>query len=297
MEYFFQDTVSLKNFYCNPFRNDKNPSCKFFYSRKGTLVFNDYALNKQYDCFQMAEEKMGTKLTSSEIYDILVNVSSKELPKPKIQYYCEEDTQEKTEITVKIMPFEEADLEYWAQFNIFLPTLRKYNVRKVERAWINGELRYINLSKDPCYRYLEEDRIKLYRPFSKKYKFRNNYTKDLEGTSLLPPVGDKVIITKALKDVMLFYSIKIPAVCPRSESSIITEESMNDLFERFTEVFLWFDQDQVGEYRSNILYEKYKEQGLILLKHSSALGKDTSDIVKNHGINKLIEICKQSKIL
>lgn len=297
MEYFFQDTVNLKNFYLNPYREDKSPSCKFFYTRKGVLVFNDYALNKQYDCFQIAEERVGEKITSTEIYNLLANKNRKDLPKPKIKYFCEENAQEKTEIDVKIMPFNEADLTYWAQFNIFLPTLKKYNIRKVERAWINKKLIYIDLDKDPCYRYVEDDRFKLYRPLSKKYKFRNNYVKDLEGTSVLPETGNKIVITKALKDVMLFDSIGVRAVCPRSESSLISAESMNNLFERFKEVFLWFDQDEVGIYRANILYDKYKEQGLILLNHGAHLGKDTSDIVKNNGINKLIEICKQSKIL
>jgi hypothetical protein len=297
MEFYFQEPVRLGKFYCNPFRDDKTPGCRFFYTRQGFLVFNDFSINKQYHCFQVAALRVGRPITASEIHNEMSGVPPKSLPKPKIRYFNEEEKQSTTTITVKIMPYRQEDLEYWAQYNISLSTLKKFNVRKVEKAWINGTLKYIDLLSDPCYRYSEKDRIKLYRPNSKKNKFRNNYTEELEGMDYLPEKGDKVIITKAMKDVMTFDSIGIPAVCPRSETSLLSETIMDNLFSRFTEVFIWFDSDPTGVERSIILYEKYKEQGLIRLSHSEFLAKDTSDIVKLYGIDKLIELCKQCEIL
>jgi hypothetical protein len=297
MEFYFEQPVRLGKFYCNPFREDKTPGCRFFYTRQGFLVFNDFSINKQYNCFQVAALRTGKSITANEINSQMGGVPTKSLPKPTIRFFNEEEKQSNTTISVKIMPYTQADLEYWAQFNIGLSTLKKFNVRKVEKAWINGVLKYIDLKSDPCYRYQEGDRIKLYRPNSRKNKFRNNYTEELEGIKHIPEKGSKLIITKALKDVMTFDSIGLLAVCPRSETSLISEEVMDDLLSRFDEVFIWFDSDPTGVERSIILYEKYKEQGLIRLTHSEFLAKDTSDIVKLYGVDKLIELCKQCEIL
>jgi hypothetical protein len=298
MEYFFQDIVRLGRFYVNPFRDDKTPGCRFFYNREGVLVFNDFSNNKQYDFFHIASLRRSQTMTVYDIYNELSGINFKLLPKPTIKFRDDEDRQINTTIKVEIMPYEKSDFDYWAQYNIDLSILKRFNVRRVNKFWINEVLKYIDLRNDPCYRYVEEDRFKLYRPFGgKKYKFRNNYISELEGMTCLPSEGDKLIITKSMKDIMMFYSMGLPAVCPPSETALISETTMKELTSRFKEVFIWFDQDQTGLERSEILYERYKELGVVRLNHNPKLGKDTSDIMKNQGKDKFIEICKQCEIL
>jgi len=297
MEYYFGAYIRLKKPYTNPFRDDKTPGCGFFYTSAGALVFHDFKLGAYYDCLQVAGLRLGRTVTPIEVYEQMTNIPKTELPRPQIKFYSEDLEARLTTIKVEIVPFEKTDLDYWNQFNIGIDILKKYNVRKVNKAWINGELRYINTRKDPCYRYTEYDKIKLYRPLNKRYKFRTNYSHPIEGLEHIPETGEILVITKSLKDVMMFASIGIPAVSPRSETSLIHQEDMDKLFARFKNVFLWFDSDVVGVEKSLIMYEKYKNQGLIRLMHDVMLGKDTSDIVKNHGIEKLIDLCKQSEIL
>lgn len=50
---------------------------------------------------------------------------------------------------------------------------------------------------------------------------------------MLPESGDILIITKALKDVMVLYEYGIPAIAPCSENLFITEAQYNHLKERF----------------------------------------------------------------
>lgn len=297
MEYFFGEPIRLKRYYVNPFRDDGTPGCTFFYSKKGVLVFNDFGLGKQFDCFQVASLRMNKELTFGEIRVILNGAPLSAIPKPKIKFNPQSETE--TTIKVQLVPFSELDLEFWAMFNVSESILRKFNVRRVERAWINGVLTYLSTPQDPCFRYLEGDKIKLYRPRNKRKKFRNNYGAEIpfEGTAHLPAEGDKLIITKSMKDIMVFDSIGLPAICPRSETSLIEEDVMIELFARFKEVFVWFDADTTGETQSLSMYERFKERGLIRITHSIKLGKDTSDIVRYQGINKLIELCKQSGIL
>lgn len=294
MEFYFGEPVKLRQRYLNPFRDDSYPKCYFFYTRMGALVFNDFSLSKQFDCFQIANLRVGYAIGPQAIYEQMANLNPIDLPVPTISYN-KEDAESETTIKVEVMPYTEQDLKFWAQFNITLNILKKFNVRRVQRAWISGSLKYINVDRDPCYRYIEGDRIKLYRPFNKKMKFRNNYTQELEGSSVLPEKGNKLIITKSTKDVMVFSSIGLNAVSPRTEASILSEETMENLFNRFKKVYVWYDADPTGENMSEKMKDKYKS--LIRISHNPLLGKDTSDIVKEHGIQKLIELCKQYEIL
>ena len=294
MEYYFGEPIQLRHAYLNPFREDNTPKCYFFYTRVGVLVFNDFSLGKQFDCFQIANLRAGKSLSSHHMYQQMSNLQPLELPTPTIQYNKEENEQE-TVIKVEVRPYTQKDLEFWGQFNIDLKTLKKYNVRRVKKVWIYETLTYMDSDRDPCYRYIEGEKIKLYRPFNKDKKFRNNYTQELEGAFVLPAKGNKLIITKSTKDVMVFSTIGLNAVSPRSESSLLSEETMEDLFSRFKQVFIWYDADATGEEKSQKMVSKYPQ--LVRITHNAQLGKDTSDIVKTHGITKLIELCKQYEIL
>lgn len=297
MEYYFGSYIRLNKSYQNPFRKDKFPSCRFYYTDQRVLLFNDFALGKQFSCFQIASLSRGRPMSFGDIYRDMKNIPYTEIPKPKVSFFNEKKTREETTIKVELIPFEQSDLDYWNQYNISEKVLKKFNIRKVGKAWTNGRLSYINLEQDPCYRYMEGDRIKLYRPKSKKYKFRNNYTIDIEGLDHLPERGELLVITKAMKDIMVLSTLGIPAVCPRSETKLLEPEIMNPLFERFTNIVVWYDADGVGEERSNLMFEKYKEQGLERIEHNPKLGKDISDIVKEHGILKLKDLCRQSGML
>lgn len=299
MEYYFGSPIVLKKKYKNPFREDKSPTCTFYYSPTGKLWFNDFGLGKQFDCIDMANLRCNRVLSFSEIYHHMSNLGldapfSKVFDSPEKQNVLEYND---TSIKVELQAFTEKDLAFWKQFNITVDVLKKFNVRRVNRAWINGSLRYISVEKDPCYRYLENDRIKLYRPYSKEFKFRNNYVVRLEGLAHLPQTGDTLVITKSMKDIMTLYSIGITAICPKSETSTIYKEDIEGLLTKFKKVYVWYDADSVGNTTSENVYELYKDKGLLRITHDIELGKDPSDIVKNNGVNKLIQLCKQCEII
>lgn len=299
MEYYFGSPIVLKKKYKNPFREDKIPTCTFYYSQAGKLMFHDFGLGKKFDCIDMANLRCGRVLSFSEIHHQMTNLKlnapfSKIFDAPEKQSTLDYND---TSIKVQLQAFTEKDLAFWRQFNITPDILKKFNVRRVHRAWINGTLRYINVDKDPCYRYLEKDRIKLYRPFSRDSKFRNNYTVRVEGLSHIPDKGNTLVITKSMKDIMTLASIGITAVCPKSETSTVYKEDIDNLLERFSKVYIWFDADNVGEKTSQAMYELFKDKGLLRITHNLELGKDPSDVVKNQGIDKLIELCKQCEII
>jgi hypothetical protein len=296
MEFYFGEAIKLKQKYKNPFRNDKFATCPFFYKKNGQLVFMDFSVGKPLTCIDMAELRHGRPVGYQEIYYEMSNLKLIDVPRPTIQFN-KEDVLNETVIKVEVMPYDQRDLEYWAQFNISLSTLKHFNVRRVRRAWINGQLRYINLDRDRCYRYVEGDRFKLYRPHNKKMKFRNNYVHEYEGLNQLPLTGNLLVITKSMKDIMTLHSIGITAVCPHSESAILSPESIEEFVYRFQKVCIWYDADPTGQAKSLEMHALYKHQGVERLSHDAVLGKDVSDIVKEHGIEKLKEVCKQLEIV
>jgi DNA primase len=93
---------------------------------------------------------------------------------------------------------------------------------------------------------------------------------------------------------MTLHSIGVNAVAVRSETTPISENAYELLKARFDTMYVWFDADRAGEEGAKKISETY---GIPVLYHHGSLGKDISDIYKNHGREKLIEICQQFTIL
>ncbi len=302
MEFYFGDKIDLRKKYKNPFRNDSKPGCHFKWSQTGNLYFYDYATEKVfYTALDIA-----MLATAYGYPDILYKIESdfqiKHLDysnRKKLILEAKEQIVPEVKpaiIKVKVTKFTESDVIYWAQFGITPSILRFFDVRRVDKAWINDELWYIDNEYDPCYRYKEKDRFKLYRPLSKtKTKWRSTYFGGiLEGYTQLPHKGTQLIITKGLKDVMMFHALGINAVAVRSENTPMSKNAFDLLKNRFDRLFLWFDADEAGIIGCKKMQDMYN---IPCVYHDPVWGKDPSDIYKKHGKEKLLELCKQLEIL
>jgi len=299
MAFYFHDIIVMGKKYVNPFRDDSNPGCYFKWSKVGNIYFIDHATQKVYynpiDVACMA--------TGYDYPDILYkieadfNIKNLDLENKK-QLALETAAFQKPELkpaTIKVSTskFNKKDYDYWAQFGVTPNILSFYNVKKVSKVWIAEQLWYIHNDIDPCYRYTEKEKFKIYRPFAdKKYKFRTNYFGGLlEGYTQLPHRGSLLIITKGLKDVMTLHAMGYNAVAVRSENTPVSENAFKLLSNRFDNLFIWFDADEAGLIGAYKLSQMYN---LPVIYHDKELGKDPSEIYKNHGKDKLIEIIKQN---
>jgi DNA primase len=93
---------------------------------------------------------------------------------------------------------------------------------------------------------------------------------------------------------MTLHSIGVNAVAVRSETTPISENAYELLRARFDSIYVWFDADRAGIEGAQKISEMYD---IPVLYHHASLGKDISDIYKEHGKEKLIEICQQFTIL
>jgi hypothetical protein len=302
MAFYFSDEIRLGKKYVNPFRKDTNASCTFRWSQSGNLYFVDYATEKVY----YTPIDVACMRTGYEYPDILykiesdfqltsLNLEDKERLKMETKLSVVPEVKP-ANIKVKLTKFNKKDLEYWGNFGISESMLKFYDIRKVEKAWIGDDIWYLNNEFDPCYRYKEKEKFKIYRPFAdKRNKFRSSYFGGiLEGYTQLPHKGETLVITKGLKDVMTLSSLGINAVAVRSENTPLSENAYEILQSRFNKLYLWFDADEAGKIGCTKMMDKY---GIPCLFHEEKWGKDPSDIYKNYGKEKLIEICKQLEIL
>lgn len=299
MEKYFMIPINFSSKYSNPFRDDRKPGCYFSYSTSGTLYFIDYASEKiSYDCFDIAELRTGIpfKELISYIYDDL-EVANREIQvAPKIQ-----TERELCDIRVQLCSFDEADLEWWNQYQIKKRHLEFFNIRKCCGVWINNEL-WTKGELDPVYRYRQKDQIKIYRPLAKKEdKFRNNYFGGLvDGWMQLPVKGDVCFIQKAMKETVSMYTQGFTAIGVRSETTMISKNTYELLKNRFKFIIPYMDNDQAGLK----MLEKYeKEYGLRGFCNPEGYPKDFGDWIKEDkvGINKYVEsqitsICSQTNI-
>ena len=295
--YYMNIDVNFKKKYINPFRKDSHPNCFFKVSKGGNLYFVDYGFPEQpylsaVDVVMMRYGCNYKRALSHIKTDLMCNfaANSKQIIQ-KTVITKEAFNTSSTEIKISLTKFKQSDIDYWESFGVTKETLKRYNVRKVDKVWINDRLWYLYSDLDPCYRYKEKNRFKLYRPLgTKKNKFRSNlYGGILEGYTQLPDLGNTLIITKSSKDVMTLASLGFNAVAVRSESTPLSENAYNLLKERFKKIFLWFDPDNAGVAGASKMSEKYN---LPMFTHDISFGKDASDIYKNKGKTFLVKLIK-----
>jgi hypothetical protein len=303
MEYYLNLSIVLGKRYINPFRDDSNPGCFFKWTRQGNLYFVDYATEKvYYNSIDIAMLITGYKYPDilykieSDFNLSSLNLSDKERLKAETKNTVIPEVNPAV-IKVKLTKFTAQDIQYWNQFGINTSILKFYNIRRIEKAWINNELWYVNNEDDPCYRYKEKDKFKLYRPLTRKkqLKFRTNFFGGiLEGYTQLPHKGQLLIITKGLKDVMTLHALGYNAVAVRSENTPMSDNAYELLKSRFEKLVLWFDPDEAGVGGAKKMSEKFN---IPFFAYNGEFGKDPSDIYRDHGPEKVLELCKQLKTI
>lgn len=284
MEYYFGQPVALNKFYCNPFRKDNNPGCSFHYTKSGKLIFKDFAV-KSMDCLDVASQRTGVSGVEliTQIQKDFSRFQSLNISYPQMTLDPIVRELNETAIQCKFEPMGDKDFVYWLSYGVSKKSLEKYQVQKVIRARINGRDWYLKNNIDVCYQYINEGKVKLYRPFAPKLKkFRNNYNETiLPGYEYLPENGASLFLTKAEKDMMTLDSLGKNAICMKSETSWdLPLDKVDSLKERFQRIYVWLDADTTGQESTEKLTKKYS---FIPLYHDRKYGKDLSDIYKNHG--------------
>jgi hypothetical protein len=292
----------------SPLRDEKNASFALFASNN-EILFKDFVLGGG-DCIRFVQLLFGESffnamsrividfnLTDKFIYrDIDTNYTP---PKEGINRAEVMEKAGKALIQIRRRKWNLNDMRFWTPFGITLPTLKTFNVVPLEFLFINDK---IIRCDNRTYAFIEyKDGIetyKIYQPSKDDFKWINNHDESVwQGWAQLPEKGDKLIITKSLKDVMTIYSTTgIPAVSLQAESVQPKDHIIEELKERFNTIWLWYDNDFDSEtnwgreFGNKIASEYDLLQTEIPDEYRI---KDPSDFCKKHGTDATTKLIKK----
>lgn len=302
----------------SPFRKDNNPSFGFF---QGTseVCWKDLSTGESGDCFDFVKRLF----PNFTYFDALSKIASDlNLPTNKEFFYRDMShikTQIKelsnderailiakanTNLQVKFRDWVEEDANFWQSRGVNYQTLQFYRVHPISHIFINSNI--ITADKY-AYAFIENKdntiTYKIYQPFNNKgLKWLNSHDNSIwQGWEQLPQRNDQLFITKSLKDVMALGNImRIPAVSMQSENILPKPHIIEELEQRFDEIYILYDNDydkevNVGQLMGKRVKELFKNrfsyQVEIPTKYQA---KDFSDLVLKYGYLKAKEILTEN---
>lgn len=281
--------------------SDNNPSCYIFY-KNGRLVYKDHGTGESHDCFSYVMAKH--LISFSEALKIIASdfnisptkhylkdkvISQPNFEKVSLKAY------NKPKIRIIKQGYTLADKQYWGQYFIDLSLLIDYEVYSLKQVIIDkdGEVYTIDYKADnPIYGYVfnydDMEYYKIYRPYNKsKWLFTGN-SRCIEGWHKLPNNGKLLILTKSLKDVMVYSMFGIPAISMPSETGTIADDTITKLKTRFDKILINLDNDSTGIASSIRLSERYGLECFFIPD-----SKDISDYIKDNGKVKTSKLIKK----
>lgn len=305
---FYIPKLELNRAICSPLRNDDVPSFSVFYaSGLDKLLFRDFATKEKGDCFVFV-----SKLFNINYYQALkkiaydfglltggMSVEKNKIIIPKTKDY---KSGKEVHIGIKKQDYTYRDIQFWAQYGISINTLQRYNVFSCKFIFLNDHIIAVDNMKNPAYAYLEAKdgkyTYKIYQPYDKEYRFISNVDKSVwQGWTQLPNRSDKLIITKALKDVMAITELTgIPAVAMQAETTDPKPHIIDQLKSRFDKVYLLYDNDFSKEVNWGRQYGRDISERFNLIQieiDDVYQSKDFSDLVKLHGKEEAILFLNQ----
>lgn len=258
--------IKINEKFKSPFREDNSPSCVFYYNKAGKLLFRDFGQGRPMDCFEVA-----CKVNRCSFSDVLKRITDEfnllTVPRaPKVDEALELQKQLANDPTIiTIEPFtlngswdmDDAGQKFWNRYGITPSTLKKYKVFQLNQAWCNEKPVYRHTATNPGFAYWFNDgAYKLYFPTRDKVRFLCN-TDVVQGHDQLPQGGKHLVITKSMKDVMVFAEYGVPAIAPQSEVHPLTDDYVDELKQRFGKITLVYDYDYTGVKNTNKMRRQF----------------------------------------
>lgn len=178
------------------------------------------------------------------------------------------------------------DQYFWTQFNIGSKILEAHNVKPLDSYCMTKDDKNLCIKGLYLYGYFKSDGTlyKIYQPktLDKKFIKVANY---IQGWEQLYN-HNNLVITSSLKDVMSIKSLKIAIdiIAPDSENTMIKQDVMDELRNKYKKIVVLFDYDTAGIASMQSYKEKYSFVETAVLPMS----KDVSDSIKDFGSKEVL---------
>lgn len=280
----------------SPLRVDNHPSFGLWTKDGIKICYTDFATKEKGDIYNIFSKLWGISYSEViyKIYSDLPKISktTKLVKCAKIKTQKTKTYTSNIKLECKVREWRTYDLEYWETYGISKDWLIFGNIYPISHIFYTNKDGTIVISAEKyAYVYVEnkDDRttIKIYQPFSTKYKWMNNHDSSIwDLWTKLPEKGEDLIITSSRKDALcLWENTGIPSVTLQAESYLPKPQVIDHLKSRFTNIWILYDNDFQGEENygrilgNNIATQFDLKQIEIPDIYKS---KDTSDLCKNH---------------
>ncbi len=267
--------------FCSEVREDNNPSCAVHIIDDLTF-YKDFATGEVFNSISYVARKYGT--TYNEAIEIIYNdlILGVDSPKEAIKKRPKLSSERKIISIQSRLWNNTSDKEYWSPYHLTIPTLNYFNVIPINLFKIGSK---VLKGKHPMYAFkFDRGVYKILKPYDDFKWITNAGTQYYQGYDQLPWVGEHLIITSSMKDVMVLYVLGYSAIAPQSETQKIDHDFLRTLKHRFNNISLLFDNDDTGVKFSRIHYEEHG------IPYSFIEGyKDPSEFIKNEGYQKTKE--------
>ena len=279
----------------SPLRKDDCPSFSLFYNRKGDIYWKDFGSGKYGGIWNLVMELYGLTYYQAivQVYKDMILGMSPIQSTIDINSYKRE--RKSNVITVEYRDYQKYDEEYWFnKYGITKRLMKLFNVYTVQGVYINNNKLWENNKYKPIYQYLFSDNsFKVYRPLNdKSYRWSGNAKSNIiMGWDALPSGNlDRIIITKSLKDVMVYRTLGYYAVSPISEGTYLSEEQLNLIKSKTDNIIVSMDYDLCGVRSTKYYRDLGFDFFFVSTDRVDKSEKDISDYLNKNGFNSTIEL-------
>lgn len=300
-KYYIANFSQVGKFFCSELRADNNPTCVIA-AIGNDLKYKDFKYIGFMNCFDYVKAKYNVNFNEAlQIINIDFNLNlistyktyKHESLKQAIKYNIDLDTitqKSTTIISVCIRDWNLLDKQYWnVNYNVTIKDLQKFKVYPISGFYLNDTYYTTDYVAYGYYfgKDLETglDLWKIYQPYSKFKWVTNTSSKVFQGYNILPDKGNQLIITKSYKDVIVLSKLNINAIAPQSEVCNLDSSTIEELKNRFSKIYILYDNDNTGKRNAYELSELLKVPYFFMPEEFKV--KDASDYVKKYSLEKL----------
>jgi hypothetical protein len=289
--YYIGGSIKIGKIMNSPLRKDNNPSFGIYKSKSsGSLLFKDLSTGDTGNCFKLVSLLFNTTYKKA-LLKVRADFEKSLIKSSDVGLYTQNVYKPRNSlISIKRIPFTTTDILYWNTYNITKQTLDLYQVTPTKIVWLDEDIVWRYSIDNPIYAYKVYDKFKCYRPKAEKdKKWISNLTSfHIQGFQQLPEKGELLIITKALKDVMVLHELGYCSIAPNGENHNIPIKVVEQLKNRFNNIVLLYDRDIAGLKGTRKLFKEFGFPFIFIKKKYKT--KDISDFIQMYGKNKTQEL-------
>lgn len=288
-----------RRLYPSPFRRDRNGSFGITLLRSGNFWHKDFGDSRyKGNCIQFVQQLFNLSYSES-IQKIIEDLNLDSNSKKRI---LSQFNKEKAPTLIQIIPktYTCSDLRYWNLYGIDRGDLSKEDIYSIGKLFINkSQVSLEELSFAYYFRSGEEEYIKVYQPYSKKFKWLSNVpVKKALNLDKLELKSNTIVVGKSKKDKLVLNKLITDVYeCQKEGTEVITDEVDSFFDANYDRKVCFFDNDEAGR-NANIALNPRGYGWINIPNHYYKEGiKDPSDLVKKYGYNVLEELLRKKELL